>query len=214
MAKAKRGPGRPPKKLNKRGRKPGIKNRTFLEHVMIQSDAFENALNALSETLEGAHSEETRPGFVKVLEKAHGLVSGIMETIGDALGGLTVLPEDYAPGKAEPKKLAWVDGAFVTFKPAIRDIMNLPDAYQILEIIELGRGPGNGTMIRLEKGLFAKTQLELIDGDALEEATPTPSMRGAPAPKPRASAPKNGATSIAVALAPKPVVEESDDLNA
>lgn len=213
MAKAKRGPGRPKKTPveksvgKKRGRKPGIKNKLFLEKVGIQADALEAAINGLESTLNGAASiDPTTPQ----LNQAAGIISGLKESLSDALTHLEELPADFVPGKKTITPLVWEAGAFVVFtNETLKAAM--PDAYEVLEVFNLGKGPGNGLMIRIEKGMFPKGQLELIDGSTLEDAEPAarPSARSADA-----SAKRNGVAPAAIAIPVAKEPELNDDLNA
>lgn len=215
MAKQKkRGPGRPRKdevEPKRRGRKPGIKNKTFLEKVSLQADSLEKAAEALWGTLNDAMMADTNETTQGLVGHAEGLVKGISETLGDALGAIAKLPDGYAPTVAEAKELEWKEGAFVIFKSAHPFKKMYPDAYEVVAIHELGKGPGNGTMIQLDKGMFPKAQLELVDGDTLQEAVPTP----AAVVKPKASAPRNGAAIAMPPAATLPTAEvDGDDLNA
>lgn len=217
----KRGRGRPRKNMaapvkvasgKKRGRKPGLKNKTFLEKVAIQADALEAAISTFENILTEAAANETRPAMLKNVSEAAGTVGGLMETLQHVVGALANLPSDYMPGKSVEKTLTWEKGGFVIFKSDAMKAAFGSDAYEIISILELGKGPGNGTMVQLEKGMFPKSQLELIDGDTLEAAIPS-----APQP-PRNTAPekKNGAFKApppeVVAAATESVAE--DDLNA
>lgn len=208
MAKAKRGPGRPKKTLapegKKRGRKPGIKNKSFMEKVSILADNVEAAIDALTGTLnETVEVEPMNP----MLVKGAGFAQGLKETLHEVIGALSDLPSDFVPGKKTAAPLDWAPGAFVVFThDALKAAM--PDAYEVLEVINLGKGPGNGTMLRIEKGMFPKGQLELIDGSTLEDAEPRVS---APSIAPKA---KNGVVPSPVAIPVAKQPDMSDDLNA
>lgn len=187
MAKTvKRGPGRPRKNplevaapKAKRGRKPGIKNKGFLERVVIQADAVEAALISLEATLQDGIMKDDVVKTQNILSAAAGLIHGMSETLTDAVGKLSNLPEGYVPGKRETKVLAWQTGAYCVFKNPVMTKQFGKDAFEIVQVLELGKGPGNGTMIQLaEVGMVPKAQLELVDGDALEMAEPEPVKNG------------------------------------
>lgn len=218
----KRGPGRPRKTEAvtasvktgaRRGRKPGVKNKSFLERVVIQSDAIDTALAALIDTLNDAIMKDDVVPTQNILTAAEGLVRGMGETLTDAVGKLGNLPEGYVPGKKEVRELTWEKGSYVIFKhPTMKQ--QFKDAYEIVGLIELGKGNGNGTMIQIEKGLFPKSQLELIDASGLEDAKPSAPPATATATvaakTPRSSAPRNGHEVIV----PVAQVTQADDLNA
>lgn len=227
----KRGPGRPRKnpvevvaaKAGKRGRKPGIKNKSFLERVVVQSDAIEAALAGLDETLSDAIMKEGLLKNQELLTVAEAMVKGISETLTDAVGKLSMLPEGYVPGKQEKKPLEWAAGSFVVFKnPLMR--AQFKHAYEITSLLELGKGNGNGTMVQLTRiGMFPKSQLELIDGEELEEAKPShpvaapvAAMKAARASAPRSNGTAMSAMPSAEILAQAAVIEvdASEDLNA
>lgn len=214
----KRGPGRPRKNPlevksaptkaagAKRGRKPGIKNKGFLERVVIQSDAIEAALAALTGTLSDAIMKDDVVKTQNLLTAAEGLVRGISETLTDAVGKLSNLPEGYVPGKREEKILSWETGAYCVFKNPVMAKQFGKDAFEIVSVLELGKGPGNGTMIQLaDVGMVPKSQLELVDGDSLEVAEPEPVKNG------KHAAPTMLPAEVIAQTAPSGV---DDDLNA
>lgn len=216
----KRGPGRPPKTekttaapQKKRGRKPGIKNKSFLEKVSVLADAVETASLELQSTIDDACELEHDGDInaLKALTNAAGMAHGLGETLTGLLEQLTGLPAEFAPGKKISKVLAWEKGNFVIFThPDLKALM--PDAYEITGVMNMGRGPGNGLLIQTEKGLFPKGQLELVDATELAEPTP---------PAPRRTSPEKRSEKNGHMKAPAPEVlakaeemVDADDLNA
>lgn len=223
MAKqAKRGPGRPPKnateKVERRGRKPGIKNKTFLQKVGILADTVETSISQFGELLFDALNKEAESpgaeGVTKELADAQGIVAGMLETLTLAVEGLGKLPDDFSPGKtAEAAPLVWEAGSFVVFKDKFKEAFGHHDAYKIDGLISMGQGPGMGTMVRLNGvGIFSKNQLELVDASQLEDGPAISAPVKPVAPTIR----RNGATvaPAAAAMAQAADAAAADDLNA
>lgn len=245
----KRGPGRPPKNAGptlvaapkRRGRPPGSKNKraardpsrsslTFMEQVSKQGDTLEASLNAFIATLTEAHKVEVavHPSpEAKVLADALALVAQCPELITKTYETLANIGEDFAPGIVEKKELSWEPGSFVIFKNPMLVKAYGKDAFEIQELLELGKGPGNGTMVKLENGMFPKAQLELVDAEGFEEAEGTVEAAAEDASEdepdedvdenPVAVAPvirKNGLTMPVAVLAKPAQVVHDDDLNA
>lgn len=229
VAAPKRGPGRPRKTPlgpapahtgARRGRPPGSKNaskRTFLETVAAQADVAETGIETLMATVEAAFNTEVAvraSSEAKAMADSLAILATMKETLSQAINGLAGIASDFIPGKVAPKVakvLTWEVGGFAVFKnPALVEQFG-KDAFQIMGLLELGKGPGNGTLIQLhEAGMFPKHMLELVDGDEFPEDDGTTLLAETPAP-----VKSNGIHAVAPeVVASAAQIDNNDDLNA
>lgn len=233
----KRGPGRPRKNPlgpapahtgARRGRPPGSKNaskRGFLENVIAQADIAEKGLETLLVTIDKAFNAEVSVRASpesKAMADSLAILAPMKETLTHAMNALAGIDKAFVPGAVEMKPakvLVWEREAFAVFKnPALIEQFG-KDAFQITGIIELGKGPGNGTLVQLhEAGCFPKSMLELVDGDEFAEDDGADLVSETKKPKaPKASAPVKGNGIHAVApevVARAAQIDDNDDLNA
>lgn len=154
------------------GRPKGSKNKTAVTTEKKPSKAktklsFYNRSNDLIDGLRisidavKAHFEEAaEKESTKELADILGFLD-VAKNAGDELElVVAALPSDFTPGEEKP--LEWVVGAKVQFKAPFSKAFQLHDEYEIEGFVEMGKGPGMGTHVRLAgKGIFAKAQLYL-----------------------------------------------------
>ena len=154
------------------GRPKGSKNKTtsstekkpgktkgklsFFERSNALIDGLRTSIDAVKAHFEEAAEKESTKELADIL----GFLD-VAKNAGDELElVVSALPADFTPGEEKP--LEWVVGAKVQFKAAFSKAFQLHDEYEIEGFVEMGKGPGMGTHVRLAgKGIFAKAQLEL-----------------------------------------------------
>lgn len=159
----------------KRGRKP----KAFLLKLGAIGDSVEGGLKELSEFLMAGMSQENRPEFQVGFSKAIGSVDHALKALGEAVAVFAGMPEGYVPGFVAPVVLAWEQGALaeVTNDVIRASLGEAGEAvYEVESLLELGKGPGNGTMVKLKGlGVFNQKHLSLVDPAQVEpENAPAP----------------------------------------
>lgn len=130
---------------------------TFFERSNALVDGLATSIEAVKAHFEEAAEKES----TKELADALGFLD-VAKNAADELNlVVSSMPTDFNPGEEKP--LEWVVGAKAQFKAAFSKAFQLHDEYEIEGFVEMGKGPGMGTHVRLAgKGIFAKAQLELV----------------------------------------------------
>lgn len=202
----------------KRGRKP----KAFLLKLGAIGDSVEGGLKELSEFLMESMAQETRPEFQPTFSKAIGSADASLKALGEAIAAFAALPEGYVPGFVAPVVLAWEPGALaeVTNDVIRASLGEAGEAvYEVESILGLGKGPGNGTMVKLKGlGVFNQKHLSLVDPAQVEpEASVTSASVEVVTVKAKASAPNGPTVDPLAALAKADALKAmatDEDLNA
>lgn len=198
----------------KRGRKPT----GFIPKLGRFGDSIEAEFSGFQEFLKEGLENETRPEFQTPFVKAISLIDSSLKNLTAVIGQFADLPENYVPGFVAPVVLSWVPGALCEFRtPELAKALG-EGVYDVEAIIELGRGPGNGTMVKLKGlGLFSQKQLTLVDPADVEEPAIQPVPVPVPVPVPSVLKKTNGAVDPLAALAKVDALKAiatDEDLNA
>lgn len=205
----KRGPGRPRKNplpdAPRRGRKPGSTNKTWTTKALNQLARIDEAAGDLYTMLDAATKLETDASRQMAFKGALAQLTAMHSARSVVEDVMKVLPVSYVPG-AKPVPM-WAVGATVMFREDLREAFSRPDAYDIVGLVELGKGNGNGTWVKLsDGGVYPKSHLELVDPEGMEE------VEAAPVTAPIAPKANGAATAVAAQVAaPK---YDDDVLNA
>jgi len=157
----------------KRGRPPGSSKKSFYDKAESLTEQISRSTFELEEFIDKALEEEERPEEKKALamvskaiEELNLDTSAIRDFWGEA-----PFTKDYTPGAVPEVPLEWVPGGFVKYKDAFAKAFGISGPLGIVELHELGKGPGMGTHVVLTNGTVApKSQLELVSSPL------TPSM--------------------------------------